>query len=251
VVERIAFAVSEAVTNIVLHAYSDREGEVRVSCHVDGDRFVVQVVDDGPGIAPRQDSPGIGHGLTIVGALAQTLEIAPGRDGRGTVVTMGFGSGSGSEPAPGLEALCVLALETVADVSCLDLVQDGVLRRVGAEVAGEAELTRWLREAMPPAKPGTATWTALREGGARLVVHDPSVPRSPVGIGERLNLAWWVAIALPTPEGSPPAIWGFGGRGSGRPVPSDDVIRTIANAASGDLAQPAGRAILRAQLLAA
>ncbi|HET9720553.1 MAG TPA: ATP-binding protein [Solirubrobacteraceae bacterium] len=248
VVERIAFSVSETVTNVVLHAYGDDGGQVGVNCRLDGGRFLVQVIDDGMGIAPRRDSPGIGQGLTIVGALAQTLEITFGRGGRGTVVTMGFGPAATSDAPPGLEMLCALALEEIADASCVDLVQDGVLRRLAAEVAGEPAMTAWLRAAMPPAKPGTATWTALREGGARLVVHDPTIPRSPGGPGERLDLTWWVAVALPAYGGSPAALWGFGGRPEGHPVPSEEVLRLLTGAAGGNLAQPAGRAILRAQL---
>ena len=107
--------------------------------------------------------------------------------------------------------LCGLALETVADVSNVDLVHEGVLRRVAAEVANDPALTAWLRAAVPPAKPGTATWAALRDGGARLVVPDPTVPRSPGGTGERLNLTWWVAVALEHTNGTPAAIWGLGG----------------------------------------
>ena len=104
---------------------------------------------------------------------------------------------------------------------------------------------------VPPAKPGTATWSTLREGGARLVVHDPTVPRAPGGTGERLSLAWWIAVALEKPDGTPAALWGLGGRDGGRPVPPEEVIRTFADAARGDLAQPAERALLRAQLATA
>jgi hypothetical protein len=147
-----------------------------------------------------------------------------------------------------LEVLCTLALETVADVSCVDLVRDGVLRRLAAAVAGDPALSTWLRTAVPPAKPGTATWSALREGSARLVVHDPTVPRSPGGTGERLNLTWWVSVALEKPDGTRAALWGFGGREGGRPVPPEEVIRTFADAALSDLAQPAARALLRGRL---
>jgi anti-sigma regulatory factor (Ser/Thr protein kinase) len=251
VTDAIALAVSETVTNVILHAYDGEGGEVRVSCDVDGERVIVEVVDDGSGIAARHDSPGIGHGLAVVGALAQSLEIALGPNGRGTVVTMAFGRVQPLHAPPGLEALCALALETVADASSVHLVRDGVLRRMAAEVAGEPALSAWLREAMPPTKPGTATWAALREGGARLVVHDPSVPRSPGGPGERLNLTWWVAVPLEKPDGSPVALWGLGGRVGGRPVPSEKVIRILADAAGGDLAQPAGRALLRTRLATA
>ncbi|HET6871230.1 MAG TPA: ATP-binding protein, partial [Solirubrobacteraceae bacterium] len=206
VMQAIALAVSETVTNAVVHAYAGQQpGPVRVSCHADGERFVAEVVDEGAGIWLRHDSPGIGHGLAMVGAVADALSIAPGPGGRGTAVTMTFGRVPAPAARPGLELLCALALETVADVSNVDLVQEGVLRRVAAEVAADAALTEWLRTAVPPAKPGTATWAALREGGARLVVHDPNVPRSPGGTGERLSLVWWVAVALHKPDGTPAA----------------------------------------------
>lgn len=253
VVGRIAFAVSEAVTNVVLHAYTgqDGDGTVRVTCRVEGERVIVAVIDQGAGLAPRRDSPGIGHGLTIVGALAETLDIVPGPDGRGTVVRMGFGPETPPEAPPGIEVLCALALETLADASCVDLVRDGVLRRASAEVVDEPDLSQWLRETAPPAKPGTATWAALREGGARLVIHDPAVPRSPGGPGERLGLTWWIAVALETAAGAPEALWGFGGRGGGRAVPSEKVLGILADAARGNLAHPAERAMLRGQLVAA
>jgi len=249
VTQAIALAVSETVTNVVVHAYDGQErGHVRVSCHADGERFVVEVVDQGAGIWLRHDSPGIGHGLAMVGAVAQGLRVSPGPDGRGTAVTMTFGRVSVPAAPTGLGMLCALALETVADVSNVDLVQQGVLRRVAAEVAGDAELTAWLGAAVPPAKPGTATWMALREGGARLVVHDPTVSRSPGGTGERLDLMWWVAVALGKPNGPQAAIWGLGGRAGGRPVPRDEVISILTDATHHDLEQPAERAVLRGRL---
>jgi anti-sigma regulatory factor (Ser/Thr protein kinase) len=251
VTEAIALAVSETVTNVIVHAYDGEEGRVSVSCGVDGERVIVQVADEGAGIAARNDSPGIGHGLAMVGAVAQSLDIALGRNGRGTAVTMAFGRVQPSDAPPGLEALCALGLETVADAACLDLVREGVLRRVAAEVAGEPALGAWLSAALPPAKPGTATWAALRQGGPRLVVHDPAVPRSPGGPGERLNLTWWVAIPLDQPDGAPAALWGLGGRAGGRSVPSEKLIRILGDAARGDLAQPAVRALLRARLATA
>lgn len=252
VTQAVALAVSETVTNAVLHAYDGQErGQVQVNCHADGDRFVVEVVDAGAGIWLRRDSPGIGHGLAVVGAIAQALSIAPGPDARGTAVTMAFGRVPAPATPAGLETLCALALETVADVSNVDLVQDGVLRRVAAQVAGDDALAAWLGTAVPPAKPGTATWTALREGGAQLVVHDPTVPRSPGGTGERLNLMWWVAVALENTDGAPAAIWGLGGRAGGRPVPRAEIIRILTDAAHHDLEQLAERAVLRGRLTVA
>jgi anti-sigma regulatory factor (Ser/Thr protein kinase) len=236
--QAVALAVSETVTNAVIHAYAGRDpGPVSVRCRADHERLVVEVADEGAGIAARADSPGIGQGLALVGALARSLEIAPRSDGSGTVVTMSFADTAHPPEVPGLEPLCALALERVADVSCVDVVSGGVLRRATAEVAGDPALTAWLRTAAPPAKPGTATWEALREGGARLVVHDPSVPRSPGGTGERLGLTWWVAVALEGADGKPAALWGLGGREGGRPVPSEQALRALAEAARAALAQ--------------
>ena len=245
----VALAVSETVSNAVLHAYAGREpGRVSVSCRAERECLVVEVTDEGPGVAARDDSPGVGHGLALVGALAQTLEVAPRTDGPGTTVTMSFAAAAEPPEAPELEPLCALALESVADVSCVDLVSGGVLRRATAKVAGDPALTKWLRGAVPPAKPGTATWAALREGGPHLVVHDPSVPRSPGGTGERLALRWWVAVPLEASDGTPAALWGLGGRDGGRAVPSEQVLRALAEAAGTDLTQEAQQAVLRARL---
>ena len=245
----VALAVSETVTNVVMHAYAGGDpGPVRVRCRHDGGALVVEVADEGVGIAARPDSPGLGQGLSVVGALVRSLDVAPRAGGPGTVVTMSFAAEAETPELPGLEPLCALALEAVADVSCLDLVSGGVLRRAAAEVAGDPAMTEWLRGAVPPAKPGTATWAALREGGARLVVHDPTVPRSPGGTGEQLGLTWWVSVPLEGPGGTPAALWGLGGRAGGRPVPSEATLRALAGAARTDLTQESRRAALRARL---
>jgi anti-sigma regulatory factor (Ser/Thr protein kinase) len=246
--QAIALAVSETVTNAVVHAYVGREpGPVSVRCRTEGQWLIVEVADEGTGIAARNDSPGVGHGLATVGALAQRLDFASRAPG--TVVTMAF-TPAGEQPAArGFEPLCALALEQLADVSCVDVVHGGVLRRVAAEVAGDARLTTWLRDAVPPAKPGTATWAALREGRARVVVHDPAVLRSPGGTGERLGLAWWLAVPLVGRDGAAAALWGLGGRDAGRPVPAERLVAALAEAAAGsDLAEDASRAVLRARL---
>jgi hypothetical protein len=244
----VQLAVSEMVTNAVLHAYVGREpGPVSVRCRGDAERMIVEVADEGVGVAARRDSPGVGHGLSVVGALAHTLVVASRSDGPGTVVTMSF-AGAVQPPEPGLEPLCALAIDSVADASCVDIVHGGVLRRVGAEVAGDARATAWLRRALPPAKPGTATWAALRDGAVQLTVHDPSVPRSPGGSGERLGLAWWVSVPLEGPDGAPMALWGLGGRDGGRPVPSREVMRALADAGRASLTQEDQRAALRERL---
>ena len=71
------------------------------------------------------------------------------------------------------------------------------------------------------------------------------------GVARGCALTWWVAIPLKKPDGMPAALWGLGGRLGGRSVPSEKLIHTLADAAGDDLAQPAGRALLRARLATA
>ena len=87
---RIMLAVSEAVTNAVLHAYDGREpGEVHVTTGAGAHMFEVVVRDDGQGLVPRHDSPGLGLGLPIVSRVADELDISVEAE-RGTRVRMRF-----------------------------------------------------------------------------------------------------------------------------------------------------------------
>ena len=90
-VDAVKLAVSEAVTNAVMHAYvdADEPGEVHVAtCLCDG-KVYVTVRDDGMGMTPRLDSPGLGVGLPFIADTADTLDIASG-DGGGTELRMSF-----------------------------------------------------------------------------------------------------------------------------------------------------------------
>ncbi len=88
----IALAVSEAVTNAVIHAYLDRpapgEVEVLIERHPD-DGLEVRVCDDGRGMLPRSDSPGMGVGLPLVAKLAQHFRVETRPTG-GTAISMIF-----------------------------------------------------------------------------------------------------------------------------------------------------------------
>jgi stage II sporulation protein AB (anti-sigma F factor) len=90
--DAIAIAVTEAVTNVVLHAYVEArnvgEFEVTVQRHAD-DGLEVHVCDEGRGMMPRSDSPGVGLGLPLVAKLAERLEIQA-RPGGGTALCMVF-----------------------------------------------------------------------------------------------------------------------------------------------------------------
>jgi len=87
----IALAVSEAVTNAVLHAYLDREtpGTVEVRARREDEQVVVVVSDEGRGMLPRTDSPGLGLGLPLIAQMTQSLEVHD-RQGGGTEIRMSF-----------------------------------------------------------------------------------------------------------------------------------------------------------------
>jgi anti-sigma regulatory factor (Ser/Thr protein kinase) len=89
-VQTVKLAVSEALTNVVLHAYPDDDpGPVVVTALVDGDVVEVTITDEGRGMVPRADSPGVGLGLPIIAQLAAAVEISHGA-GDGTRLRMSF-----------------------------------------------------------------------------------------------------------------------------------------------------------------
>jgi len=90
VLSDIKLAVTEACTNVVVHAYSGSEpGPLAVSASVLDDRLIVVVRDSGRGILPRADSPGLGLGLPLIATLAESLELGTSADQQ-TEVRMTF-----------------------------------------------------------------------------------------------------------------------------------------------------------------
>jgi serine/threonine-protein kinase RsbW/stage II sporulation protein AB (anti-sigma F factor) len=87
----VALAVTEAVTNAVVHAYRDgASGRVRVvACALETGLLVV-VRDYGCGMQPNPGSPGAGLGLAVIGALAGEMNIERPDDGGGTRVRIRF-----------------------------------------------------------------------------------------------------------------------------------------------------------------
>jgi anti-sigma regulatory factor (Ser/Thr protein kinase) len=89
-VDDILLCVSETVTNVVIHAYGDREepGVVQVQAYVD-DYLCITVSDTGTGMHPRVDSPGLGLGLPTISSLTSHVEVRSTQD-EGTEVAMRF-----------------------------------------------------------------------------------------------------------------------------------------------------------------
>lgn len=94
----IKTAVSEAVTNSIIHGYENGEGDIRIRCEIAGNKLKVEVEDAGIGIRdvakameplfttkPEQERSGMGFSFmeAFMDELAVTSE-----PGRGTKVVM-------------------------------------------------------------------------------------------------------------------------------------------------------------------
>ncbi|HEV2999458.1 MAG TPA: ATP-binding protein [Solirubrobacteraceae bacterium] len=93
----VKLAVTEACTNVVVHAYPEGGGPMEVTAGVREGRLSVAVRDEGRGMLPRADSPGLGLGLPLIATLAETLELGRSSDDR-TEVRMTFNIDVGAEP---------------------------------------------------------------------------------------------------------------------------------------------------------
>jgi serine/threonine-protein kinase RsbW len=95
----IRLAVTEACTNVVVHAYPDgSEGPLEVLATLGGKQLTVVVRDEGKGIAARTDSPGLGLGLPLIASLAERVELGHDEQAR-TEVRMTFSLSDSAERA--------------------------------------------------------------------------------------------------------------------------------------------------------
>ena len=102
VISSLALAVTEACTNVVLHAYVDAAapGDLEVRARKADSVLIVEVADDGRGLVPRIDSPGLGLGLPLISQVADVLELRTDRARPGLVVRMQFNLDATSETSP-------------------------------------------------------------------------------------------------------------------------------------------------------
>jgi anti-sigma regulatory factor (Ser/Thr protein kinase) len=86
----IRLAVSEALTNAVVHAYRGGEaGRLRVTAAVATDELWVLIGDDGRGLHAWNDSRGLGIGLSLISKLSDDFAVVARASG-GTEVQMRF-----------------------------------------------------------------------------------------------------------------------------------------------------------------
>jgi serine/threonine-protein kinase RsbW len=93
-------AVTEACTNVVVHAYED-EGQLEVEMLAGEDGLTIVVRDHGAGIKPRPARAGaaaLGLGLPLIAALSDAFELR-GSAGVGTEVRMTFAYAREHDPA--------------------------------------------------------------------------------------------------------------------------------------------------------
>jgi serine/threonine-protein kinase RsbW len=127
-VERLSLAVSEAATNVVLHAYDEASeaGVVDLEASVGGGELRVSVADTGTGLRVGHRSPGLGLGLAIVGELADKVELLQGANG-GLRLLMRFALPAKSFSGRGVAALTVSRIGGLGDLGRLaDLFHDDI-----------------------------------------------------------------------------------------------------------------------------
>ncbi len=110
-------AVSEAVTNCIVHAYTGGEGEIRIACEAEGDTVHIRIADFGKGIEDvvravepfyttlaEEERSGMGFTIMQTFMTSFRLESVPGA---GTTVYMSkrFGQAQGkAEYASGVQS---------------------------------------------------------------------------------------------------------------------------------------------------
>lgn len=95
----IKTAVSEAVTNAIVHGYEGADGMVTVRAGITGNILHISVADSGRGIEdikkamqpfyttkPEQERSGMG--FTVMESFMDSLEVEPNKDGKGITVIM-------------------------------------------------------------------------------------------------------------------------------------------------------------------
>ena len=101
VVADMKMAVTEACTNVVVHAYDGEEGTLEVEMLADDSSLTIVVRDWGTGIQPRpqrREAPALGLGLPLIAALSDSFELR-GSTNSGAEVRMTFIADRAADPA--------------------------------------------------------------------------------------------------------------------------------------------------------
>jgi serine/threonine-protein kinase RsbW len=97
--DAIRLATSEALSNVVQHAYPGRRGQIHVTARVAGGELWVLIGDDGCGLRAGPDSDGLGLGLALIAQMTDAFTVLE-RSSGGTELRLGFAlRGGGSCPS--------------------------------------------------------------------------------------------------------------------------------------------------------
>ena len=88
-IDEIRLAVSEALTNVVLHAYPWRTGDIHVTARMAGNELWVLIADSGCGIHAGRDSEGLGIGLALISKMTDGFSVVE-RSSGGTELRLRF-----------------------------------------------------------------------------------------------------------------------------------------------------------------
>lgn len=213
----IALGVSEAATNAVLHAYVGMDpGSIRVRAEARAGEIWVAVADEGRGMQPRIDSPGMGAGLPTIGQLTTSMDVRSRPGGRGTEVRMTFA-------APGVEGLTVAE----HDVRAVRILGDAarMVHGGGWSGAGLQDLAALLVSELADA----AVIDLCTDDGAHQRVAQHCAPGTQgllpaPGETDPPDSGWW--LSTPMRDGQRTiALLGLGGRpGTERPDAETEVL---------------------------
>jgi serine/threonine-protein kinase RsbW len=87
--DAVRLAVSEALTNVVVHAYRDEPGQVHLTARTVDNELWVLIADDGCGLSVPTEKPGLGWGLAFITDACDHFTLAE-RSGGGVEARMVF-----------------------------------------------------------------------------------------------------------------------------------------------------------------
>ncbi|MEE1351433.1 MAG: anti-sigma F factor [Clostridia bacterium] len=97
-ISEIKTAISEAVTNSIIHAYGDNDGQITINAKTDGESVTYEIIDNGCGIGDigkamqplytgKPECERSGMGFSIMEAFTDEL-LVESKIGEGTKITM-------------------------------------------------------------------------------------------------------------------------------------------------------------------
>jgi anti-sigma regulatory factor (Ser/Thr protein kinase) len=141
--------VTEACTNVVVHAYPNGDGPLLVEAEPDEKGLTVIVRDSGSGISPEADSDRVSLklGLSLIAALSSSFSISGGL-ARGTEVMMRVPLQGGGTNGNGEQKLMPAVTGTEIAVGRAELLEPVLANLVGSLAARQAISVERLADAM-------------------------------------------------------------------------------------------------------